>query len=376
MEVALVDDNIRQLIKNGLIYNDNVNYEKHIQPASLDLPITTIGYCIKDRVIPKQDFIDDFLFKPNQILHDLFLTEENEAILLKNQTYLIYCCTINLPKDVRAQCSPKSSIGRVDLMVRTLVDGCKFYDIIPTGRFCAIWLQLSPQSFNVKIKNGMCFTQMMLFQTINTKLEKTNDIVLSKQPELFLDGSIILHLNLNLSKYVGFEAKETNQLLDLTLQEHTIDANDFFIPITCDNEALTLEKNKFYILTTNEFISIPPDISAEMIPFLSHIGEVRVHYAGFFDPGFGWKQNDENEKDKNNENNENNENKEHKEHQKGTMAVLEIRPYETITVYHNQPIALMKSYQNKQKPSIVYGSSSLKSHYQYQTGPTLAKWFF
>lgn len=115
---------------------------------------------------------------------------------------------------------------------------------------------------------------------------------------------------------------------------------------------MTLEKDKFYILCTKEKVSIPTFLSAEMIPFSHNIGELRAHYAGFFDPGFGYGVNGE---------------------VHGTVGVLEVRPHETITVYDGQPICLMDFYKNSKIPEKPYGTAN--NNYQNQQGPKLAKFF-
>ena len=141
-------------------------------------------------------------------------------------------------------------------------------------------------------------------------------------------------------------------MVDLSLiGKHERD--DFFRPIRCDGKGrLTLEKDRFYILATKEHISVPLEISGEMIPFSHLVGELRAHYAGFFDPGFGYGAEGE---------------------RKGTVAVLEVRPHETITIYDGQPICLMEFFKNTARPAKPYGYSG--NNYAEQCGPKLAKYF-
>ncbi|GAB5361711.1 hypothetical protein AAMO2058_000736300, partial [Amorphochlora amoebiformis] len=133
----------------------------------------------------------------------------------------------------------------------------------------------------------------------------------------------------------------------------------FFRPIYTPSEGeqrgrLVLEKDRFYILCVRERVAVPPSLSGEMIPFSHNIGELRAHYAGFFDPGFGFGESGELE---------------------GSTGVLEVRPHETVTIYDGQPICLMRFFQNNRIPKQGYGSSALGSHYQGQAGPWLAKYF-
>jgi len=130
-------------------------------------------------------------------------------------------------------------------------------------------------------------------------------------------------------------------------------AEAFFRPIyPSESGKLTLEKDRFYILATKERVSVPNHLSAEMVPFSHHVGELRAHYAGFFDPGFGYGARGE---------------------INGTVGVLEVRPHETINIYHGQPICLMEFFRNSQPPARPYGFAG--SNYQGQEGPKLAKYF-
>jgi len=226
-----------------------------------------------------------------------------------------------LPSTIYAKCSPKSSIGRIDLFVRTIFDQSGFYDQIEKGASGNLWIQICPRSFNVQIYPGLALTQMALFDT-SVKSEEKQQIV---------------HLNTQLG---GYQAKATNQVLDLSKLDH--DSSLYFDPIL-PNIEFVLEKDKFYILATIEKININPMESAEMVPFTSSIGEFRCHKAGFFDPGFN------------------------------AVGVLEICPYETIKVFNGQPIALLNYFQNKSLPLVLYGDAN--NNYQHQTGPQLAKYF-
>ena len=68
-----------------------------------------------------------------------------------------------------------------------------------------------------------------------------------------------------------------------------------------------LEPEDFYILMSKERIRIPGEYAAEMVAYEAACGELRTHYAGFFDPGFGTDE----------------------AHGKGSKGVLEVRSHET-----------------------------------------------
>ncbi|KAJ1493681.1 2'-deoxycytidine 5'-triphosphate deaminase-domain-containing protein, partial [Baffinella frigidus] len=162
-EVALVDDHLHRLIKQGVftLSAPSLDLAKYVQPASIDLPVHGPAYLVKEKVLP-------FKKKVRELLAGLILEEKplsgDGAVLLKGQTYLVYWGRIVLPKGSRGCLSPKSSIGRIDMMVRGVVDGCGLYDIVPgDGVARELWLEISPQSFNVRLKDSIAVTQLMVF---------------------------------------------------------------------------------------------------------------------------------------------------------------------------------------------------------------------
>ena len=245
--------------------------------ASLDLPIAGNAFLVKEKVLPFKKKIIDLL--PELQLEVLSLKDEG-ALLLKGQTYLVYVGKIDLPSHLRGHLSPKSSIGRIDLMVRGVVDGCGLYDTIPSGQKSDLWLEITPQSFNVRIRKGLALTQLMLFtsdakqmlssnETVDdeekvdiSSLEITKRILYDKDGEVLPvslhRGAVVLSLSIpsNSKELAGYEAKHTNEVVNLSnIGKHERD--DFFRPIRCDGKGrLTLEKDRFYILATKERISV------------------------------------------------------------------------------------------------------------------------
>lgn len=401
-EVALVDKDFYRLIQEGrLAMGPWAEYDvlkECVQPASLDLPLTTEAVLIQDKVLPCGVSVRDALKEVR--LEAFSLPMSKGKLFLKGHTYVVYVGHMILPNHVRGALSPKSSIGRLDIMVRGIVDECGFYDTLESGYDGELWLEITPRSFNVRLRAGMCLSQLMLFEHSPTpslpkelvasqlvaeeEEEEEQKAVCSPSPSPSLppplppvafyskEGELlpiekhyqhlVLHLDVSIG---GYEALSTHQVVH-TDSVGTLDPSLFFRRLESmgkhrsqeeeeekvSRRYFTLEKDHFYILSTLERISIPPCWSAEMIPFSQHIGELRAHYAGFFDPGFGW----------------------HKDRFfAGTVAVLEVRPHETIRVYEGQPIALMTLFINKQEPHLHYGQRT--NHYQYQQGPQLAKFF-
>ena len=167
LQVALVDYQLQHMLDQGALRlgSSQVQIHKYVQPASIDLPISGAVYLVKEKVLP-------FRKQVRQLVEELVLEDKdlnassNGAVLLKGQTYLVYCGRVRLPEGCRGCLSPKSSIGRVDVMVRGVVDGCGLYDIIPgDGKQRELWLEISPRSFNVRVHQGTAMTQLMLFMS-------------------------------------------------------------------------------------------------------------------------------------------------------------------------------------------------------------------
>jgi len=162
-EVALVDEHLRRLIKEGAftLSDPGTDLSQYVQPASIDLPVHGPAFLVKEKVLP-------FKKRVRELLPSLTLEEKplsgNGAVLLKGQTYLVYWGKVVLPPGSRGCLSPKSSIGRIDMMVRGVVDGCGLYDIVPgDGVPRELWLEISPQSFNVRLTDAIAVTQLMVF---------------------------------------------------------------------------------------------------------------------------------------------------------------------------------------------------------------------
>ncbi len=342
-EVVLVDKDIIELLSSGMLLKA---HENNIQPASLDIALSNICFSMKNMALPLNMRIID-LIKDNSIEKLDF--DEKPLILYKGQTYLIFAGFIILPQNVRASFSPKSSIGRIDVMVRTIFDNSGFYDTIQMGGNGELWIQITPHSFNIRVSVGCCLTQMMLFKTQQQALTIVPSLSLfSRDGELLslclFENKILLTLHIEeKTQKIGFEAINTNEVIDLQSSQN--DPRLFFKPITTiqSKNSLILEKDKFYILSTKERVYVSENTSAEMVPFSHHIGELRAHYAGFFDSNFFG------------------------------ISVLEIRSHETCKVIDGQPIALMKIFANTQLPNKLYGDAN--NHYQNQNGPQLAKFF-
>jgi dCTP deaminase len=392
--VALVDSDLHSLITQGSFELSGAArgaLGAFVQPASLDIPIGRRCLLLRDKALPFRRRVEALLQEEDMVLEERVVEAGESFLLLKGQTYLFPCGRVSLAEHLEGSLSPKSSIGRVDLMVRGVFDHCGLYDTVRGSG--ELWMEVSPRSFNVRVASGQALSQMMVFDDSSECFSPLSPSVSQRSPspspspslspspspsrlvapleepleDLAFDaagnalplqmhrGALVLTLNLHPcpSGLVGFEALATNAVVDLrSAGVHA--KEDFFRPIVlgAERHVLTLEKDKFYVLSTKEKVRIPTHLSAEMVPFSQHVGELRAHYAGFFDPGFGYGLAGE---------------------IKGTVGVLEVRPHETMTVSDGQPICMMEFFRNSKRPDKPYGSAG--NNYQSQSGPKLAKYF-
>jgi dCTP deaminase len=272
-----------------------------------------------------------------------------------------------LPPDIRATASNKSSSGRINLRGRLLGEGVPRFDEIPEGYNGSLWLELIPKSFPVKLHAGDRINQIRFF-TGDTRLSPLEHRIafdryrllrslegapLSAGPETVGRG-VVMTVDLRSAEHIGWRAKNGGyHVLDTARFDH--DPQEFFEPVPRpENDELVIHPETFYILSTKERIITPPGFATEMAAYDSTIGEFRSHFAGFFDPGWGWVED---------------------EAKRGAIAVLEVEAMSHDFVLRDgQPICLMVYEQMLAEPEKLYGSD-LKSNYTFQQGPRLAKWF-
>lgn len=349
---ALIDNQFKDIINNNQIQTlqDDIDLLTYIQPASLDIPVSNKAYLVNYKFLP-------FNKKIREVIKDIKLEELNldeNPILFKNQTYLIPCLKLNnIDEDLVLKASPKSSIGRIDMMVRAINDNSAYYDYIEKSDGI-LWLEVTPQSFNVRLKTGIAISQLMLLKrTADNVNLKDEDLIYNRdghklKNNMYKNDEIILEIEIPKHRVIGYVARKTNNIIDLSKKDHC--KLDYFkeIKFIEKDNRIILEKDKFYILRTKNFIQIPPKYSAEMLPLNNIFGEFRVHYAGFFDPGFGYLN-------------------------KGNQGVLEVRPHEDLMICDGQPICSMKFYNNKEIPNKIYGQA--KNNYSSQRDIKLSKYF-
>ncbi len=339
--------------------------DKMIQPASADLSVGSWGYCVKSTFLPKENEKVAEVVKKYQ----LFPVDLSKGFVLNTGSTYVFRLNefLNLSEEIFAYTSPKSSTGRVNLWVRTLADNVARFDRIPAGYKGPLYIMVSPKSWPVILKEGESLNQIRFF---NSEVKLSNFELKLLHQEIGLlydknrkkietngfisDGGILLTADLE-QEIIAYKAKGTVDILDLSRRDCYC-LEDFFQPIyKSQNSELILEQGSFYLLSSYEYVRVPADYSAEMIAYDISSGEFRSHYAGFFDPGFGYGISGE---------------------IKGRPAVLEVFPHENVILRHRQPVCKMVYEHMAARPDRIYGvDARLGSHFHNQGGIKASKHF-
>jgi len=338
---------------------------KNVKPSSLDLVISGEIYRLDGGIfLPfKGEKVSDILSKTKK---DRKLFIDGKASLKKDVSYVVKLKeSFDLPSSVYAYANPKSSSGRLDMHVRLLSDGITRFDTLYRGYKGDVWLLIIPKTFDCVLEEGMSLNQIRFFNG-DTRLNETDlEIILEKQGLVFdksgkkieysdlsitdNDGSIILTLDMSIKTF-GYRAIKTDKKIDLSRRDY--DWEKFFDPLEIENGRMTLKKGEFYILVCHERVRVPQGFACEMVPMDERTGEFRSHYAGFIDPGWGCGENDD---------------------QKGRPLVMEVRPFEDISVRDGYPIAKIRFERLVEDTDLLYDDAD--SNYSQQSGPKLAKQF-
>ena len=341
---VLPSQNIRELLDKKQIFS-SLNFEKdQIQPSSIDLRLGSKAWRMRASFLPGTDrkvssCISEFAMQEIDLSKG-YILEKGSVYLVKLQE------TLDLPENIEGIANAKSSTGRLDLFTRLISDYCNEFDRVIKGYNGPLYAEIAPNSFSVLAQQNIKLNQIRfkLHKTLDTEQVLTNrDIA---KPKIF---SINLQNKNNL--FIGYRAKSHTDLIDLRkVNYYSID--DFWEKIESKNKKIILDPGAFYILSSREYVSVAPNFAAEMAPYLPMIGEFRVHYAGFFDPGFGYST----------------------DNTQKSRAVLEVRCHDTpFILEHGQKMGELIFEEMLEKPDILYGKT-LKSNYQGQ-GLKLSKHF-
>ncbi|MDB4221810.1 2'-deoxycytidine 5'-triphosphate deaminase [Amylibacter sp.] len=354
MTGVLPSQKIKDMIINSQIILTNPVDIDQVQPASLDLRLGKKAYRVRASFLAgsKNSVADRLsIFK----MHEIDL--RNGAVLEKGCVYVVPLMeSLALPKNINAVANAKSSTGRLDLFTRCITDHGIEFDRIEKGYTGPLYAEISPRSFSVLVKPGMRLNQIRFRKgksvlSDNELSKMHNDIGLVDGPAQ-IDQGLGFSVDLDLPNgLVGYRAKPHTGLINLdNINYYNID--DYWEPVFAHEKRIILDPGAFYILVSREAVHIPPNCAAEMAPYLAMVGEFRVHYAGFFDPGFGNKE----------------------AGGKGSRGVLEVRCHEApFALEHGQSVGRLVYERMSEVPDILYGAD-LKSNYQGQ-GLKLSKHF-
>ena len=354
MTGVLPSQKIKDMIINSQIILTNPVDIDQVQPASLDLRLGKKAYRVRASFLAgSKNSVADRL--SNFKMHEIDL--RNGAVLEKGCVYVVPLMeSLALPKNINAVANAKSSTGRLDLFTRCITDHGIEFDRIEKGYTGPLYAEISPRSFSVLVKPGMRLNQIRFRKgksvlSDNELSKMHNDIGLVDGPAQIDQG---LGFSVDLDQpngLVGYRAKPHTGLINLdNISYYNID--DYWEPVFAHEKRIILDPGAFYILVSREAVHIPPNCAAEMAPYLAMVGEFRVHYAGFFDPGFGNTE----------------------AGGKGSRGVLEVRCHEApFALEHGQSVGRLVYERMSEVPDILYGAD-LKSNYQGQ-GLKLSKHF-
>ncbi len=344
------------------------NRRKIIQPSSWDLHLGSKMWLMKGSVRPYTDETIETLLQQNAEqefhLNTPFKVLRDSVYVAELQESL---ATLGSPW-IRA--NPKSSIGRTDLQARMIADGNAHYDSVQGSFHGKLYVELVPNSFHCALQQGVPLIQMryslgnpiMSDDEIRSVLQ-TARIIYTKQDRAIenpqIDGGLVLTIDLNGKNtenqtVIGYRAKKyCGKIVNLQKNDHPW--QDFFDPIAKPkNKELLLEPGYFYVLSTNEAVSVPPGFAGELEQFDPRVGHITSHYAGFFDPGFGYFSGQK---------------------EQGNTATLEVRVHNRPEILRDgQPIAVLRLERMNQAPASLYGKQR-GSNYERQIGVRLAKYF-
>ena len=364
-------EQIAQLHAAGVISAARPLAQDQIQPASLDLRLGARAFRVRASFLPGSgrrvaDILDSFA------LHEVKLAEG--AVL---ETGCVYIAELQealaLGDGIGARANPKSSTGRLDIFTRIIADGARRFDTVMPGYHGPLYAEISPRTFPVLVRENSRLSQIRLQRGPSHYLDDdalralhhTHRLIdPGNGPARFEEGAL---LSIDLcprdapaatpqergpATPIGYRARRHTPFVDIDAA-HAHRAEDFWEPVFKSPDGrFVLDPHEFYIMVAREAIHIPPGYAAEMVAIDPMMGEFRVHYAGFFDPGFGHGP----------------------AGGAGARAVLEIRSHTVpFVVGHGQPIGRLAFEKMSAPPAMLYGSSG-RSHYQGQ-GLRLSKHF-
>jgi dCTP deaminase len=328
-----------------------------IQPASVDLRLGEHAWALRCSFLPDSDSTVEE--KTEDLAFDRIDLRDG-ATLERDRPYLVPLIEqLRLPADIRAKTNPKSSTGRLDVFTRVLTDRSHRFDEIAAGYHGTLYLEVVPRTFAIRVKTGLALNQVRLLAG-EARLSDPELVELHREfPLLYVDSHPLeatelsvadgLFLSLDVSgpaeSIVGYRAKKNSLPIDLT-KVGALRWRDYWEPVHPERGGrIVLEPEVFYLLLSAEGVSIPPSYAAEMLAYDPTAGELRTHYAGFFDPGFGYAPGRD---------------------AHGSRAALEVRARDvSFMVENRQPVCKLAFERMTEDPDVLYGED-VESNYQGQ----------
>jgi dCTP deaminase len=346
---------IRELIASGQVVGSLAITPEQIQPASLDLRLGDIAHRVRASFLPGPNGTVETKIKELRMTR-VDLT--GAAVFEKDCVYIVPLLEeMHLPEGISGKANPKSTTGRLDIFTRLITDYGVEFDRLPAGYKGKLYAEIVPRTFTVGIRAGMKLSQLRFVQgTADSqdkdikKLDREQTLVYmddDSPTKARLDRGLRITVNLEASakgEVIAYKARRNAPVIELDRINY-YSPEEFWEPrYQSASKGLILDAGDFYILASREKVRVPPDFAAEMVPFDPSDGEFRIHYAGFFDPGFGYGSSDI----------------------KGTRAVLEVRAHEVpFLIEHGQLVGRLNYMPLLSRPDKIYGVQ-IGSSYQQQ----------
>lgn len=348
---------IRALVSAGIVTLEQPMADGQLQPASIDLRLGHVAYRIRASFLPVPGGTVSGKLKDLK-LHEIDISRG--AALETGCVYVVPLLeSLALPRTIAASANPKSSTGRLDVFTRVIADDVSAFDQIPAGYKGPLYAEICPQTFPILVRTGSKLTQLRFRMgeprepdSGLTALQERDTLVSGTEANIENGLALSVDLAGDAHGLVGYRAKRHTALVDID-KPGACAVLDYWEPVRADrNRRLILDPDQFYILASKEAVHIPPTHAAEMMPFNPLVGEFRVHYAGFMDPGFGHAA----------------------AGGRGSRVVLEVRSHKVPFILEDGQIIGRLVYERMlEVPEKLYGSD-LGSHYQAQ-GLKLSKHF-
>lgn len=357
----LPSQTIREMIRGGQIASDMPVIDGQIQPSSIDLRLGAEAYRVRASFLPgRSATVAERL--ETLAMHRIDLRDG--AVLEKGCVYIVRLQeSVSLPPKVSGTANPKSSTGRLDIFTRLITDHGTEFETVREGYDGPLYAEISPRTFSVLARTGSRLNQLRFRRgtpvASDAAMRRLQDsVVLVHGQEADIKEGVAVSVDLTgepKTGLIGYKAKQHTGLIDID-KPNGYDVLDFWEPLFRQPNRpgeLILDPDEFYILASKEYLSVPLDHAAEMRAYDTKVGEFRVHYAGFFDPGFGMSE----------------------AGGEATRGVLEVRSHDVPFVITDGQVVCRLVYEPLTEiPDKIYGAGGIGSNYQGQ-GLKLGKHF-